>query len=221
MRTTRNLIPEISDDQLHFLSDGLLGEAQEKRSLKLFLLQGNENAARELWNIHKESILQEWIRENPGTRPSLWWRFSAPRISDESISPLGRGATVVRLHRNDFCEPRLRLGGIGTPDFQDLNYWPRFEFGIPAGWVQQWQVETYNGRSRDVRGDLIPCEWKEGHFLGLPIDPNDLPKFESQAQYLRRHSLLEPGEEKRLKARDYEPEMVPVPVEDQEEVTIQ
>ena len=52
------------------------------------------------------------------------------------------------------------------------------------------------------------------HFpFGIPEDFRDLnpanpPCYESQAAYLRRHGLLEPGEARRLKAKDYEPEVV-------------
>jgi hypothetical protein len=35
-------------------------------------------------------------------------------------------------------------------------------------------------------------------FKGLPIDPQDPPRFESEAAYLRRWGLLTPAEEKHL-----------------------
>jgi hypothetical protein len=39
-----------------------------------------------LWNAHRAVVLAWWVREHPGTRPSLWWRFEAPapRRHDES-----------------------------------------------------------------------------------------------------------------------------------------
>ena len=51
--------------------------------------------------------------------------------------------------------------------------------------------------------------------LGIPddfrnVDRDNPPTFESQAAYLRRHGLFEPGEERRLKARDLEPEVIPL-----------
>ncbi len=49
--------------------------------------------------------------------------------------------------------------------------------------------------------------------LGIPdpwdtIDADDLPLFEAQARYLKRHGLFLPGEEARLTAADFEPEAV-------------
>ena len=40
----------------------------------------------ELWNTHRAEVLTYWTRENPGTRPTLWWRFESPepRRSGES-----------------------------------------------------------------------------------------------------------------------------------------
>ena len=78
----------------------------------------------------------------------------------------------------------------------------------------------YNGRLRHVvTGEPITCDgkWTEGHFKGVAINPSDLPKFESQPAYLRRHDLLMPEEERRLKAKDYEPETVEVFEEGDEE----
>lgn len=59
----------------------------------------------ELWARYGEGVLRWWRRENPGTRPSLWWKFRAP-------------------------EPRLRLGGMGEPSNRDMwlgvpSYWWR------------------------------------------------------------------------------------------------
>lgn len=49
--------------------------------------------------------------------------------------------------------------------------------------------------------------------LGIPtpwetIDADDPPRFESQAAYLKRDGLFLPGEEERLTAADFEPEVV-------------
>ena len=184
-RVTRNLIPEISDEELCFLSDAMLGIRPEKMGLKMYVLKGDQKARKALWDTHKDEILAEWIRQRPGSRPSMWWEFSAPRIAQESMNALGRGKTVVQLHPENFCEPRLRLGGIGTPDFQELNYWPIFVCAIPAGWVSAWQTSYYNGKARDIHGNPIGTEYVEGNFLGVPPDPRDPPVYESQAAYLR------------------------------------
>src|SRR5688572_9704602 len=33
---------------------------------------------RDVWGEHRDVILERWIRERPGTRPTCWWRFDAP-----------------------------------------------------------------------------------------------------------------------------------------------
>jgi hypothetical protein len=213
-RIARSFMPEISDEELFFLSDGLLASEPEKQSLKLFLLRGDDKALRALWDENKAAILEAWIRTNSGSRPALWWDFDAPRIFPESIALLGRGSTVVTLHRNDYCEPRKRLGGVGTPDFQELNNWPSFNYGIPSRWVSAWQESYYNGRALDIHGNRIGTEYEEGHFAGKAIRPNDPPRFESQASYLKRHGLFAPGEERRLHKDAFEPETILLPEEE-------
>ena len=55
--------------------------------------------------------------------------------------------------------------------------------------------------------------------LGVPdgwsddISLEDLPRYESQASYLRRLDLLMPGELKRIKKAQYLPEIVTIPMQ--------
>ncbi len=65
---------------------------------------------------------------------------------------------------------RTRIGGIGTPDHEALSVLPSHILGIPASW-----------------------DW-HGAGLADSIDPDNPPLYESQAAYLRRHSILTPGE---------------------------
>jgi hypothetical protein len=46
--------------------------------------------------------------EQPGTRPSCWWRFDAP-------------------------EPRRRVGGVGTQRSEFYSVPPSLKFGLPSG----------------------------------------------------------------------------------------
>ena len=109
-----------------------------------------------------------------------------------------------------FAEPRQRLGGTGTPDFEALNYVPSFDKGVPTGFVSQWDAEYYNGRAKDIHGNPIGTKYKEGHFKGKAIDPDDPPRYESEAAYLQRLGLLTPAEEKYLQKHPelLEPETV-------------
>ncbi len=65
-------------------------------------------------------------------------------------------------------------------------------------------------------GHRIGEEYEEGHFAGVAIDPGDPPRYESEASYLRRLGLLLPGESKRLRKADFDPEVV-LPEDDDED----
>lgn len=136
----------------------------------------------DLWEANRDCYLPLFIKEYPGKRPFPWWQWDAP-------------------------EQRRRLGGIGTPDQERFSE-PRFfnfEYGLPScGWVEQEDVEYYNGRAKDVHGEPIGTNYKEGDFDGVAVDPNDPPRFESQPAYLQRLGLLTKAEEKLLTVEDYD-----------------
>jgi hypothetical protein len=135
-----------------------------------------------LWAAHAERMVAEHVTAYPGTRPGRWWQFET-------------------------VEPRRRLGGIGTPASDVLAYLPTFSFGLPSIWISQRDVRYYSGIAVNIHGapigDLHPS-----HFKGVAIDPNDPPKFESQAAYLKRLGLLLAGEQRRLKKANWEAETI-------------
>lgn len=156
---------------------------------------------REVWDEMRDEVLEAWIAEKPGTRPQHWWMYDAPRSAPGSLPRCSQ-------FEGELPELRRRVGGTGTPSHEVLNYAPDLDRGIPTGWVEPWQVELYNGRARDVRGQLIGTEYSEGHFPYEAIDRNDPPLFESEASYLDRHGLLTQQERARLGADAWEPESV-------------
>jgi hypothetical protein len=151
-----------------------------------------EDQRRAVWQRYREEILERWTREHPGTRPSLWWQWDAPRI------PVGTWPGCFWDGR--LSEPRRRIGGKGTPAHEALNYVPAFEKGIPTHWVDAWMVDYYNGRTL---GDRPRCHWTkdyhEGHFPHEAFDPDDPPTFETEAEYLDRHGLLTDAERAALR----------------------
>jgi hypothetical protein len=165
--------------------------------IEMHALRFEDVSTRVLWEACRDEVLADWIREHPGTRPSCWWRFDAPRWLDD-------GHPGWYFH-NKLPEPRRRLGGVGTPSYEVLRYVPSFRFGLPDRWVEPSQVEYYNGRSKDIHGTPIGTQYSEGHFSGVAIDWSDPPRFESQAAYLNRHGLLAPAERRRLTPADFEP----------------
>jgi hypothetical protein len=124
---------------------------------------------RRLWRMFGEEVTAEHVQESPGTRPLRWWQFDAP-------------------------EPRLRLGGTGTPRHERLADVLELVCGVPAGWVTDGDLQLFR---------------RMGTPLEVPaFDPTDPPTYESVATYLERLGLLLAGERRRLKARDFEPEAV-------------
>jgi hypothetical protein len=165
---------------------------------ELFFIREEERL--EQWRLLRDQIIEAWARERPGTRPSHWWRYTAPK---EPV-PVYGGHRLEAAHRR-------RLGGVGMPKFEAFNHTPSFEFGVPIGWVNRFEVRYYNGREqRDVHGELLKPQFKEGDFAGIAPDPAHPPTYESEAAYLKRHNLLLPGEPKRLRKQDFEPEVLEV-----------
>jgi hypothetical protein len=91
------------------------------------------------------------------------------------------------------------------------------------GWADCYFARYLPDGRKRLGGSGTPAHELENlvpHFpLGIPddfrdVDPNDPPVYESQAAYLLRHGLFEPGEERRLKLRDYEAEMISVTAPD-------
>ena len=71
------------------------------------------------WTAWRDSILADWNRQHPGTRPWAWWRFDAPRWQRADLPDRCRALGDVLLGR--LAEPRRRLGGIGT-NYRDGDF---------------------------------------------------------------------------------------------------
>jgi hypothetical protein len=111
----------------------------------------------ELWEANRQAILEEWAEIAPGTRPSLWWRWDAPR------SPVG---TWPGWHVDGKVEdPRRR---IGEPLGARL-YGPECRFGIPLKWVQ-------DPDPRDPPAFEAQASYLKRHGLFLPGEEKRLQK---------------------------------------------
>jgi hypothetical protein len=181
-RSVHRPVPQISPVVLSIVSEGLfpMPPNSEREIAEWDFFTSDEEQETILPQL-REPILDEWIRRQPGTRPNFWWLQDAP----------------------EKC--RRRLGGVGDPEHEHLNTVERYRHGLPTGFVTKWLEDYYNGRARDIHGKRIGTEYAEGHFAGRGLDPDDPPVYESEAAYLRRHRLLTPDEERRLKPRDFEP----------------
>ena len=100
----RKFAPELTEMQHALLFDEEL-PAPEKRvfldDVQMWAWARDEDrstwrgvpSSRELWAAHEEDVLRDWIAEDPGSRPSGWWRFSAPverEDGDEQVDYLRR-----------------------------------------------------------------------------------------------------------------------------------
>ncbi|MGR9372310.1 hypothetical protein [Rhizobium leguminosarum] len=126
------------------------------------------------------------------------WRGDGKRVIDAWIADYP-GSRPDFWWRFDAPEPRRRLGGIGMPSWEALSVKPNFRRGLPSTWIDDRDVAIFRdggcGRQPDP-------DWP-----GIPKDPTDPPRFESEAAYLDRLGLFLPGERKRLSQVDFEPEV--------------
>jgi hypothetical protein len=81
--------------------------------------------------MYRDQVLEAWRVEHPGTRPSRWWQYDAPRWPQDDMLERLRGA----FFSADLPTPRRRLGGTGAPQFESLNVVPRFFKGVPVDWL--------------------------------------------------------------------------------------
>jgi len=195
-RTRRRRVQryELTPTAIAYLRDEEMPEDFELLELQKLKVPGMADAylhptGEDLWRQYGADILAEHIAKFPGTRPARWWDFDAPRSVTEPTQ----------------CELRLRLGGVGTPQHECLATYLAPSFGVPTSWVSEWMVDYYNGRARNIQGEPIGAEYRNGHFPYDALDPADPPMFESEAAYLKRHGLLSKGERARLKAEDFAP----------------
>ena len=140
---------------------------------------------RKVWDAVKRRFLAEWVKENPAVRPFAFWEFSAPQ------EPVPGWPEFSAAQRR-------RLAGTGTPSHEVLCIAPCFDKGIPVSWVDSFDENYYNGRARDIHGNIIPSEYKDGDFSGRAIDFKNPPTYESETAYLQRHGFLTESEKKYL-----------------------
>ena len=168
-------------------------EKEPKNKFHIFAMDFQE-----AWLKHKDFVLEEWIREYPGTRPKAWWMYEAAKQP--------KGTYPDCYYDGLWPIPRKRLGGTGSI-FNDHDC--SSSYGIPSDWVTEWQVEYYNGRAKDNDGNFLErgawYDYNDGDFKKVAVDPNDPPVYESQAAYLKRHKLFMDGEEERLTQKDFKP----------------
>jgi len=107
-RKKRILAPTIDPVRLKMMND----EPVQDSFLTLTPITKRE------WNENKKTVVSDWIKKFPGTRPSTWWDFEAPEI-------------------------RQRIGGIGDCENDVFNIVPVVTLGIPEDWIGLAWLEVY------------------------------------------------------------------------------
>jgi hypothetical protein len=114
-----------------------------------------EAEAREGWEIMREKILADWIREQPGTRPWAWWRWDAPQ-------PARRERVDGGVHPHDNKARTLKVASADSEYFWRVAY--RLPFGLPSCYIPPFD----NG----LKTEMFEPEWSflVRHKLLLPAD---------------------------------------------------
>lgn len=152
-----------------------------------YFLEGFEGLSPEVF----DQALAAYVADNPGRRPSWWW-----------WSTLTMEMHGLRDARYDARHPHAPL----------VDLFPRL--------FDMAERRPLYAEPRKRLGGTGAPDWEDFSYVpqfeyGIParlvdVDPKNPPRFESQAEYLRRRGLLLPGEERRLRPADFRPEKVEV-----------
>jgi|ERR1035437_9785241 hypothetical protein len=100
------------------------------------LLCLDEAGVRKRWDACKDELLAQWRNTYPGTRPSHWWKWDAPRQSTLATpEPEPEEVEVPAETPEPLPEGRKFLSGAGCPAHMVLAFLPQYSMGLPVGWV--------------------------------------------------------------------------------------
>ena len=143
-RRQRNRIEGLSDVALAWFLDREVPQP----NIEVYILETGlynhrtKGTATEFWELHREALLAEFAEEHPGRRPGFWWRIESP-------------------------EPRVRVGGTGTPAHEVWDFEPSFNRGIPDRWAtfDAQDAPVYESQASFLKrlGLLLPGELDRLH----------------------------------------------------------
>jgi hypothetical protein len=121
---------QISDEEWKFLSDVPL----PPEGWDLFCLEYDyKRNLEQLWKQNRDVILAEHIKDDPGTRPSAWWRYDAPRMPVGTFPGWSVDGTV----------PQARALLSGKPVRDD---WTNFRYGLPS-WKHDDEIRVFESQA--------------------------------------------------------------------------
>lgn len=119
---------EIAEGVWNYLCDIPIPDSDSETHFEVLMLEaGDGERLREVWDRARGDVLRVWLKDHPGTRPGLWWRFDAPRL------PFGTWPGCFWDGR--LQEPRKQLGGTGCDASLISAYMPSYESGLPTAWA--------------------------------------------------------------------------------------
>lgn len=131
----------------------ILTDQEPSNPFSDFALRDDERRA--LWAEHRERILSEWVAAYPGTRPSHWWRYDAPRLPARQ-----HGKYADCFFAQDLIQPRRQIRGTGVPAHTVSAQVPQWRLGIPE------HMEKVNLLDPPIFESQI--EYLERHKLLMP-----------------------------------------------------
>ena len=140
-------------------------------------------------NNFQEMLLSEMVCGFKEQRTNELWEKHKSKFLPAYIK-LYPGRRPYAWWQFDSPGLRERVGGSGAEQPEFLRVSQTYSHGIPDLWFSALDAEIWP-------------KWADH-----AVDPEDLPKFEAEATFLKRHKLLTPTEIKRLTGQDFEPEEI-------------
>lgn len=113
------------------------------------------DALKPAWEELKHSLLPEYVRQYPGTRPFAWWKWDAPDG--------GRRLRIDgQLHPFDNSDRAKHVASVDNPTFWKVAY--RLIGGLPSCFIPPFDA--------GLKTEMFEAEWEflVRHNLLLPED---------------------------------------------------
>jgi hypothetical protein len=113
---------------------------EQSDSFELSVMNDGEES--ELWEKYGDDIVKEWIQKKPGTRPSLWWAYDAPKQPDGGSGWFWEGTKPQprRIVKGDIEDHYFLYKGIPRYSKVDPENVPEFE--SEAAYLKRWGLLT-------------------------------------------------------------------------------
>lgn len=136
---------------------------EDPDDLAVFLLRDEELSA--LWHLYAEEIISAWVKNKPGSRPSLWWRYEAPRQK--------KGIFTGCFFDGKLPLERKRVGGVGTVAWKELNYAPSYYKGVPTRWyaLDENNLPVFQAEADYLREHGLFLEGEADRLKAEDFDP--------------------------------------------------